>query len=84
MDGPEFDTPEEEPRDPRVCEACGSHDVAERPRWMLFIVVAALLISIARVTGTTELAWFGIPAALLFVVMAGGWRCRECGEAWNG
>lgn len=84
MRGMDDDTPEEQPRDPRICEACGSHDVGKRPRWAVFLVAAALLIAIARLTGVTELGWFGVAAALLFAVMSGGWRCRECGEAWNG
>ncbi|HYH08475.1 MAG TPA: hypothetical protein VEK11_15570 [Thermoanaerobaculia bacterium] len=79
----EVDRPEDHGRDPRTCASCGSQEVSVRPRWLVFFVIAALLIAISRLTGVTELGWFGVAAAALFALMAGGWRCKECGEAWN-
>ena len=73
----------EDTSEPTVCKECGSPDIGVQPRGLYFIVTAILLIVFGFAGGFSEVAFFGIFAAGLVFLMAGRWRCHECGESWS-
>jgi len=73
----------EEIVEPEVCATCGSPEIRQTPRSLIFAGMAAALVAITVAVGMTEVAFFGVFAIGVMALIAGRWRCSECGESWN-
>lgn len=73
----------EEIVEPEVCGTCGSPEIRKTPRALIALGMAGALIAIGVAVGVSDAAFFGTAAILVFALIAGRWRCSECGESWN-
>lgn len=86
MQPPDFDEPEVEPPgepDPEGCESCGSPNIRRRPKWLYFIVLAAIGIATGVAMDLQDAAFFFVAAVAIFIIIGDRWRCEECGETWK-
>ena len=67
----------------RICPACGSPDAAPSRRAHMFGLVVTLSLAIGVATELLQAAFFAVAAAAVFLLIAGRWRCNECGETWD-
>jgi hypothetical protein len=79
---PTIEEPYEAPKD-LICASCGSGAVLSTRRGAVFGSVATLAIAVGYATGLTDVTFFLVGAAGLFLLMSDRWRCTECGESWN-
>jgi hypothetical protein len=42
-----------------------------------------VLMGVGVAVEMTDVAFLGIGALAVFFLVAGRWRCSECGESWN-
>lgn len=73
----------EEIVEPEVCGVCGSPEIRQTPRVLIFAGMAAALVGITVAVGISEAAFFGVFALAVMALIAGRWHCSECGESWN-
>ncbi|MFP5247574.1 MAG: hypothetical protein ACLGH0_12860 [Thermoanaerobaculia bacterium] len=69
--------------DPSLCVFCGEPEVAPWPRWRFLVAALIMGIAVGVGAGLTEAAFFGVLAVAIFLLIAGRWRCRACGESWS-
>lgn len=75
--------PEAETPRPFVCSACGSADVARLPKRMLFAALSIVVIGAGVAVRQTELAFAGVAAVALILLLVESHHCRNCGERWS-
>ena len=74
-------TVEEEPR--QHCERCGSPEIERRKKLPAFGLFVALAFGIGAAIDNTLAAFYVVLAGIVFVLAAGAWRCRQCGNTWG-
>ena len=78
---PEIEPPGEP--DPEVCIHCGSMNITRRPRWLYFVVIAAVGALTGWAMELEEAAFYFIAAVAIFTMIGDRWKCEECGETWK-
>ncbi|HEX6084952.1 MAG TPA: hypothetical protein VF266_10540 [Thermoanaerobaculia bacterium] len=66
-----------------LCPACDSPDAEPSRRARSFLLVTVLAIAIGTAAGFLQATFFAIPAAAVFHLVQGRWRCNACGETWD-
>lgn len=84
-------TAETEPAQPHIaqpviepgCPECGSYEIVRSSHVRSVVLITALVLVIGLATRFTEVVFFFIVALAVFALVAGRWRCVECGESWR-
>jgi hypothetical protein len=79
---PEIQEADEEARE-NLCPACTSPDAEPSHRARSFLLVSVLAIAVGTAAGLLQAAFLAIPAAAIFHLVHGRWRCNACGETWD-
>lgn len=77
------DEPIEEVEDPTACPECGAPDIYRTSRLPMFFAIAVVVMGVGIAVGLSDAAFLAVLALAVFFLIAGRWRCSECGENWN-
>lgn len=66
-----------------ACPACGSIEVESSKRALKFILVILIIGAAGAAARMADAAFLVMAVAAIVFLIAGRWRCGECGETWD-